>query len=182
MKVRIAYTKHVSNFRRYAISIHSGQKRLATRQEVQDHYYIYGETVDDDMDFELSSMIDRLEEKVSAAWDKQTSSTPKDWSDRNPSRGQCVPTSLIIISTLGGQLMRCVVGDESHYYVRLPDGSVLDWTISQYSGLNPKNHRRVPLRRAFTNPDVIRRVRLLGERAGIYMGYLERMIKEQSDE
>lgn len=73
---------------------------------------------------------------VRECWDEHTSSVPDEWSKKNPARGQCVPTSLVIQDYFGGQLQRVSVTgkhiDESHYFNRLENGLIIDATVEQY--------------------------------------------------
>lgn len=78
----------------------------------------------------------RLQDALREEWDGTTSSIAW-WNKRNPERGQCVPTSLIIQDYLGGDIERSLVtGDllkpETHYYNRLDDGTRVDLTAVQY--------------------------------------------------
>ena len=70
------------------------------------------------------------------SWSRQTSSTPEEWSKANKSRGQCVPSSLVVQDYFGGELQKLITvfngKKESHYRNILDDGSVLDVCRSQY--------------------------------------------------
>jgi len=46
--------------------------------------------------------------------------------------GQCAVTALIVQDYLGGEILRGTVGEESHYWNRLPTGEELDLTASQF--------------------------------------------------
>ncbi|HLC81798.1 MAG TPA: hypothetical protein VJH68_04015 [Candidatus Nanoarchaeia archaeon] len=69
--------------------------------------------------------LNRLEAAVRAAWSKETSSTPEEWSPRNPARGQCAVTACVVQDYIGGDVVwysalrpdRIV---ESHYFNRMP--------------------------------------------------------------
>lgn len=73
---------------------------------------------------------------LATSWSKETSSRPDEWSERNPARGQCVPSSLVTQDYLDGELGRYhVTGnklDETHYFNILENGAVIDVAISQY--------------------------------------------------
>jgi len=75
---------------------------------------------------------------LAASWSKQTSSTPKEWTESNPARGQCMVSSLIIQDYLGGDLGRFLVTsdgfNEKHHFNQLTDHAILDSTHSQYQG------------------------------------------------
>jgi hypothetical protein len=82
-----------------------------------------------------------LEAAVRAAWALDTCDPvdADDWSDANPSRGQCGSTALVIHDLLGGELLIAEVlrGDGSrqgvHYWNFLPDGTALDLTREQFA-------------------------------------------------
>jgi hypothetical protein len=61
MKVRVCYTVHVTDEYRRAICRFYGENRKATRKEVVQWFWTYGQGVDDDL------MTDYSDE----AWDKQ---------------------------------------------------------------------------------------------------------------
>ena len=74
---------------------------------------------------------------LQSSWAKDTAFDPKEWSESNKARGQCVVSSLVIQDYLGGDLVRYSVdeGDlhETHYANRLDSGVILDTTASQYT-------------------------------------------------
>ena len=74
---------------------------------------------------------------LQSSWAKDTAFDPKEWSEGNKARGQCVVSSLVIQDYLGGDLVRYSVdeGDlhETHYANRLDSGVILDTTASQYT-------------------------------------------------
>lgn len=90
------------------------------------------------MDKEMYRKVTRA---LQESWDKNTSSVSDEWSGNNPSRGQCVPSSLVVQDYFGGDLKRVhALGgtvDETHYFNRLDDGTVIDITASQYASLAP---------------------------------------------
>lgn len=70
---------------------------------------------------------------LSAAWCRETSYCPDEWSEENPARGQCAVTALVVQDLLGGIIVRSVVGDEVHYWNELlPDGTHVDLTREQF--------------------------------------------------
>lgn len=73
------------------------------------------------------------------SWSADTSYTPEQFSETNPSRGQCVILSLVVQDYLGGELVRVAAdGDgihEKHYYNLLADGTSIDTTRQQYDGM-----------------------------------------------
>lgn len=80
--------------------------------------------------------VERLLVALQASWLPQTCFDAQEWSAENPARGQCVVSSLVVQSFLGGDLLRYAVQgpgfEERHYCNVLPDGTVLDMTGSQY--------------------------------------------------
>ena len=57
-----------------------------------------------------------------------------EFDEDNPSSGQCVPTALIVQDVYGGNLVRGMCGDASHYWNELPDGTEVDLTRQQFGG------------------------------------------------
>jgi hypothetical protein len=67
------------------------------------------------------------------------------WTSSNPSRGQCVTSSLVVQDYFGGDIVRYEVKgvgiDETHYFNILDDGTIIDTTGSQYKitvSMHPK--------------------------------------------
>lgn len=79
---------------------------------------------------------EQLQAAIEKSWTRETSSVPDEWSEEQASRGQCVPTALVVQDYLGGELQRLVTvfggQQESHYRNILPDGSIFDASRSQY--------------------------------------------------
>jgi hypothetical protein len=78
-----------------------------------------------------------LEAAIRGAWGRDTSDDPDEWSDANPSRGQCAVTSLLVRELLGGEILIAnVVRDgrriERHAWNRLASGLTLDLTREQF--------------------------------------------------
>lgn len=65
-------------------------------------------------------------------WARSTSADPDGWTPENPTFGQCAVTALLVQDIHGGELLRGKVGQVSHYWNRLPDGSELDLTWEQF--------------------------------------------------
>ena len=84
--------------------------------------------------------IQSLTRAVQASWNAETHYVAITFSAENPSRGQCVISSLVVQDYLGGELVRVAakgVGiDEKHYYNMLDDGTTIDTTRQQYNGMN----------------------------------------------
>ena len=66
------------------------------------------------------------------AWGRDTSADPANWSEDNPSYGQCAVTALVLQDVAGGRLMRTTVGGVSHYLNELPGGLLVDLTVQQF--------------------------------------------------
>lgn len=73
-----------------------------------------------------------LASKIRSCWALETSATPELWTARNPARGQCAVTALLIQDEAGGDLLRGIVAGESHYWNRLPSGEIVDLTLEQF--------------------------------------------------
>jgi hypothetical protein len=92
-----------------------------------------------------------LETAVRAAWALDTCDPvdADDWSDANPSRGQCGSTALTIHDLLGGELLIAEVirSDGSrqgvHYWNLLPDRTELDLTRDQFADNEVIQHPRI---------------------------------------
>ena len=78
-----------------------------------------------------------LETAIRAAWGRDTSADPDEWTTDNPARGQCDATAVLIRSYLGGEIL---VADvlrggrrlERHAWNRLASGLTLDLTRDQF--------------------------------------------------
>lgn len=46
-----------------------------------------------------------LEAAIRAAWGRETSDDPDEWSEENPARGQCAVTALLVRELLGGEIL-----------------------------------------------------------------------------
>lgn len=81
-----------------------------------------------------------IEQAIRACWSRETCDPADvaDWSDGNPSRGQCGVTALVVQDLLGGELLVAEVrhADGSrqglHYWNRLCGGFELDLTRAQF--------------------------------------------------
>ena len=49
--------------------------------------------------------LDELEQAIRAAWGRETSDDPDDWSETNTARGQCAVTALLVRELLGGDIL-----------------------------------------------------------------------------
>ncbi len=79
-----------------------------------------------------------IEQAIRAAWSRETSDDPDEWSESNPARGQCAVTALLVRELLGGEILvanvlRNGVRVERHAWNRLPSGLTLDLTREQFT-------------------------------------------------
>lgn len=81
----------------------------------------------------------RIEEAVRAAWCRETSDDPDEWTPENPSRGQCGVAALVLRDYLGGELLIAEVipadggkPSERHCWNRLSSGVEIDLTREQF--------------------------------------------------
>ncbi len=75
----------------------------------------------------------KLKKALEKSWSRETSYWSDDWSEENPSYGQCAVTALVIQDYFGGELLRGDVdGYGSHYWNMLSDGSEVDFTKQQF--------------------------------------------------
>ena len=78
-----------------------------------------------------------LEAAIRAAWGRDTSDDPDEWSEENPARGQCAVTALLVRELLGGDILIANVlrggkRVERHAWNRLPSRIALDLTREQF--------------------------------------------------
>lgn len=52
---------------------------------------------------------EQLQTAIEKSWIRETSSVPDEWSEELASRGQCVPTALVVQDYLGGELQNIEV-------------------------------------------------------------------------
>lgn len=70
---------------------------------------------------------------IQKSWSAQSSFVPEEWSPRNPTRGQCAVTAIIVQDELGGEIMKCdVAGDAAHFYNKTEGGQIIDLTRVQF--------------------------------------------------
>jgi len=75
--------------------------------------------------------------EIRAAWGRETSDDPDDWTEENPARGQCAVTAMLVRELLGGEIIVSnVLRDgrrvDRHAWNRLPSGLALDLTREQF--------------------------------------------------
>ncbi len=112
--------------------------------------------------------IEDLKWALQNSWSAETSNDPRGWSLKNPARGQCAVTALIVQDYFGGHLIRCKVDNNTHYFNILPDNSEIDLTLNQFSHQDlekiKKSHssRETKSRRhVLSYPDTVKRYNLL---------------------
>lgn len=76
--------------------------------------------------------IDDLEHALAESWGSDTSADPSGWHRANPAWGQCAVTALVVQDYFGGDLLRSMVGEVSHYYNLLPGSRQIDLTFRQF--------------------------------------------------
>jgi hypothetical protein len=84
-----------------------------------------------------ATTLGELEAAIRGAWGRDTSDDPEEWSEANPSRGQCAVTALLVRELLGGDILiaNVVRGGkrvERHAWNRLASGVTLDLTREQF--------------------------------------------------
>ncbi len=104
---------------------------------------------------------------------KDTSADPDGWTENNPLWGHCAVVSLLAQDVFGGTLTRGSLKEHakygylrSHFWNRLPNGEVEDFTAEQYTDLSfSELHGEERSREdVLSYPDTLRRYTLLKER------------------
>jgi hypothetical protein len=72
---------------------------------------------------------DRTAAALSYSWSLKTSGQ---WSPRNPARGQCNVTALLLNELLGGEILQTPLPEGAHFYNRI-EGERVDLTNSQFA-------------------------------------------------
>lgn len=78
---------------------------------------------------------DQLQAALSKSWTQQTSKNPVEWSTKNPARGQCAVSALIVQELLGGELQKVDTifnSKQEGHFRNVINGAVIDTTRSQY--------------------------------------------------
>lgn len=77
---------------------------------------------------------------------RDTSFDPRRWTEENPLWGHCAVVALLVQDFLGGEILRVSLKDVpeyasvgSHFLNRLPDGSKIDLTYTQFQKTIPTN-------------------------------------------
>ena len=68
------------------------------------------------------------------AWCAATAhpSYQRDWTEDNPSYGQCCVTALVMQEIIGGDIYECTMGRRKHFYNMTPDHQMHDFTAEQF--------------------------------------------------
>jgi hypothetical protein len=81
----------------------------------------------------------QIEEAIRAAWCRETSDDPDEWTPDDPARGQCGVAALVLRDYLGGDLLIAEVipadggkPTERHCWNRLSSGTEIDLTREQF--------------------------------------------------
>ena len=85
-----------------------------------------------------AATLHEIEQAIRAAWARETSDDPDEWSETNPARGQCAVTALLVRELLGGEILvanvlRDGVRVDRHAWNRLSSGLTLDLTREQFT-------------------------------------------------
>ena len=72
--------------------------------------------------------------ELRTVWCRETAhpSYQKDWTEDNPSYGQCCVTALAMQDLYGGDIYECKVQGKRHYVNITPEGYLHDFTASQF--------------------------------------------------
>ena len=83
--------------------------------------------------------INKLKQLLVESWSLETCSPGLrgEWTEDNPSLGQCAITALIVNDFFGGKIMRCMASSGSHYY-NVIDDEIIDLTVEQFLGEIPQ--------------------------------------------
>lgn len=84
-----------------------------------------------------AATLQETEAAIRAAWGRETSDDPDEWSEENRARGQCAVTALLVRELLGGEILVANVLREGrrverHAWNRLASGLMLDLTREQF--------------------------------------------------
>ena len=84
-----------------------------------------------------NALLERLHQALRDGWSANTSADAGAWSVETPSWRQCAVTACVVQDLLGGEILWATATTpdaerHSHYFNRLPDGTVLDLTRDQF--------------------------------------------------
>ena len=83
--------------------------------------------------------IEDFKKLIEKSWTKETCSPGlrENWTEENPSLGQCAITAMLVKDIFGGKIMRCMTSTGSHYYNKIGN-KIVDLTVDQFLGEIPK--------------------------------------------
>lgn len=117
---------------------------------------------------------------LSECWNKDTCSPVlrNNWSEDNPSIGQCAITALIVNDYFDGKIMRCMSSSGSHYY-NIIDDKIIDLTKEQFLGEIPLYEEGQERTREYllSNEDTKKRYLMLKESLLNIIGYKKNKFK-----
>lgn len=106
-----------------------------------------------------------LETALRASWSPATAAPGYGTGESgHTAAGQCAVTALVIQDCLGGDILRAVVRDGSHYWNRLPDGTEIDLTRDQFALFRPDDVRVRTREEVLASPDTALRYKILASR------------------
>lgn len=88
--------------------------------------------------------VEQFQELLPDVCDSRTSVSPHTWVSENPLLGHGAVVALVAQDFFGGQLLRVSLEGtsfanmRSHYFNRLSDGNIIDFTVSQFEGQYPE--------------------------------------------
>jgi hypothetical protein len=79
-----------------------------------------------------SDTLPKLQAALEHSWNKETCYPPlqEEWTEENSAFGQCAVTALIVQDFFGGDILFC--DHQNHAWNKLPDGTEIDLTRSQF--------------------------------------------------
>lgn len=122
---------------------------------------------------EVGITAQQLKELLPSICDRETSQDPDRWTSENPLWGHCAVASLIAQNLFGGELLRVPLTEvpgfghmRSHYWNRLADGSVEDFTRPQFGKQYPVGLKAETRDRSYvlSFPETAKRYKLLAFR------------------
>lgn len=120
---------------------------------------------------ESVSDVSDLEVAIRASWSRETAYNPGGWKPDRPSLGQCAVTALVLQDSLGGELLRAKVGDDTHYWLKLSCGCEIDLTREQFDHYDPVEIETVTRDYVLSYPATVTRYQLLKDRVQTYGGH-----------
>lgn len=79
--------------------------------------------------------ITALTSVLEKCWDAKSSYLPRTWSSRNPARGQCAVSCLVVQDYLGGEIIRFQAefnNEKEKHYANFVDNVLVDTTFKQF--------------------------------------------------